>query len=79
MLEELKTTEKVVGVRQIRKAFANGRVKKVFLARDADPALTEPLARECEAAAVSFDYVPTMKQLGAACEISVPAAAAAIV
>ena len=79
MLEELKSTEKVVGVRQIRKAFSAGRVKKVFLAKDADPALTEPLARLCEAASVSFDYVPTMKQLGTACEISVPAAAAAIV
>jgi large subunit ribosomal protein L7A len=79
LLEELKAAEKVVGVRQIRKAFAAGTVKKVFLAKDADPLLTEPLARQCEAAAVSVTYVSTMKQLGAACEISVPAAAAAIV
>ena len=79
MLEELISARKVVGVRQIRKAFAAGTVKKVFLADDADPALTEPLARLCEDSSVDFAYVPTMKQLGTACEISVPAAAAAIV
>lgn len=78
VLDELKTAKKVVGIKQIRKALAAGDVKKVFLAEDADPALTEPVAEQCRELSVTLIFVPTMKQLGAACEISVAAAAAAI-
>ncbi|MBP3411739.1 MAG: ribosomal L7Ae/L30e/S12e/Gadd45 family protein [Oscillospiraceae bacterium] len=79
MLEELKTANKVVGIKQLRKALTSGAAKKVFLAEDADPMLTEPIFRICLETQTNVVYVQTMKQLGAACEISVPAAAAAIV
>lgn len=80
MLDELKTEKKIVGVKQLRKALSNGSsVKKVFLAEDADPLLTEPIAAQCEALHIAVISVPTMKQLGAACSISVEAAAAAII
>ncbi len=79
MLEELRTASKVVGVKQLRKVLAAGEAKTVFLAEDADPLLTEPILRHCEQTNTKVIYVATMKQLGAACEISVPAAAAAIV
>ena len=78
MLDELKTANKVVGIKQIRKAMAAGRVKKVFLAADADPMLTEPIAEQCRARQIDVISVPTMQQLGAACGIPVKAAAAAI-
>ena len=78
MLEELKTANKVVGVKQLRKALNSGEAKKVFIACDADPVLTEPLIKECEKLHVTVVPVPTMKQLGAACSISVDAAVAAI-
>lgn len=78
MLEELRTANKVVGIKQIRKALAAGTAKKVFLADDADPMLTEPVAEECKRLEIAVISVPTMKQLGAACCISVDAAAAAI-
>lgn len=79
LLEELKTEKKIVGVKQLRKALNNGTVKKVFLAEDADPMLTEPIAQQCEALKVTVISVPTMKQLGTACSISVEAAAAALI
>jgi large subunit ribosomal protein L7A len=79
VLEELKTASKVVGIKQLRKALSAGTVTKFFLARDADPMLTEPIEKYCDETRTTVIYVATMKQLGAACEISVPAAAAAIV
>ena len=79
MLSELKTSRKLVGMKQIRRALQEGKVQKVFLAADADPALTEPLAAQCEALGIPVCPVPSMVELGAACEIDVKAAAAAIV
>lgn len=78
MLDELKTANKVVGIKQLRKAIAAGKVRKVFLAADADPMLTEPLAEQCSARKIEVIFVPTMRELGAACGISVNASAAAI-
>ena len=46
MLTELATQEKVVGVKQSRKAIREGRAKRVYLACDADPAITEPGGRQ---------------------------------
>lgn len=79
MLEELKTDRKVVGVKQLRKVLNAGNAKKVFVAMDADPALTEPIVAQCTDSGVAVVRVPTMKQLGEACNISVAAAVAAIV
>ena len=79
MLDELKTAEKVVGIKQLLKALSAGRVKKVFIAADADPMLTGPLAAQCQEANITVVSAATMRQLGEACEISVAAAVAAIV
>ena len=79
MLDELKTAEKVVGIKQLQKALNAGRAKKVFLAADADPALTEPVAASCREAGIEVIMIDTMQRLGAACGIPVSAAAAAIV
>ena len=79
MLDELKSDHKVVGIKQLRRALSNGKAKKVFIAEDADPALTAPIEELCREGHVEMVTVPTMKQLGDACEIPVAAAAAAIV
>lgn len=50
MILELASQEKVVGVKQSRKAIREGRVKRVYLACDADPAITTPVAETCQAA-----------------------------
>ena len=78
MLDELKTQRKVVGMKQLRKALKNGQILRVFLAQDADPRLTDPLAEECTQLNVELIEVPTMKELGTACGIAVGAAAAGI-
>lgn len=78
MLEELKSAKKVVGIKQLRKALNAGSVKKVFIAEDADPLLTDPIAERCRKLDIPVISVPTMKQLGAACSICVGAAVAAI-
>lgn len=79
VLEELKTDRKVVGLKQLRKALGAGSTKKIFVALDADPALTEPIIAQCAASGIAVVWVPTMKQLGEACNISVAAAVAAII
>ena len=37
MLVELHTKDKIVGIKQLRKALAEGRARKVFVAGDAAP------------------------------------------
>ena len=72
MISELASQEKVIGVKQSRKAIREGRAKRVYLACDADPAITEPEA----GIPVETDY--TLSQLGQACRISVGASVVAV-
>ena len=69
----------VVGAKQLRKALVSGRAQHVFLAENADPALTEPIAEMCMDKGVKLTWVPSMADLGRACGIEVGAAAAATV
>ena len=48
-----------------------------YLACDADPALTEPLAQLCRQAGIPVEQGITMSRLGQACRIDVGCAAAA--
>ena len=67
----------VVGAKQIRKSLTSGTARRVYLARNADPALTEPLCALCRQNGVSYAWVKTMKELGEVAGIEVGAAAAA--
>lgn len=78
MLEELTQAPRVVGAKQTRRALSAGQVKKLFLAQDADPALTAPLADLARAAGIPVEVGATMAQLGAACRIAVAAACCAV-
>ena len=69
----------VVGARQLKKAVKAGRATYVFLAENADPAVTEPLEALCAANHIQFTWVPSMAELGRVCGIEVGAAAAAVV
>ena len=44
MLEELKAGSRVVGAKQTRRALKDGRAKRVYMAKDADPRLLQPLS-----------------------------------
>ena len=67
----------VVGIKKKKKALRNGSACCVFLACNADPAITEPLAALCEENNVRLVWVKSMTDLGRACNIEVGAAAAA--
>ena len=69
----------VVGAKQLRKALVTGRANRVFLAENADPALTEPIEAMCLQNQIRCAWVPDMMDLGRACGIDVGAAAAAVV
>ena len=78
MLDELKGARKVIGMKQLRRALGAGSVRKVFLADDADPRLTDPLAELCRSSGVDIERVKSMKELGKAGGIDIGAAAAGI-
>ena len=77
MPNELTNSAKVVGVKQVRRALAKGQVKRLYLARDADPQLTQPLERQGREQGVEVAWADTMKALGRACGIAVGSAVAA--
>ena len=70
-------SKRVVGVKQTRRAIQEGRAIRVYLAADADPMITDPLAALCEAAANPVEGDNTHRELGRATGIAVGAAAVA--
>ena len=77
--EELEKSKFVVGAKQLRKALKNGTARRVYLACNADPAITEPIAALCQTYNVDIAWVRSMTDLGHACGIEVGAAAAAAI
>ena len=69
----------VVGAKQLRKALQKGLAERVFLAENADPAITEPIAEMCRKHHIQITWVRSMAELGRACGIEVGAAAAAVI
>ncbi len=67
----------VAGARQVRRALDAGQVIRLFAAQDADPAVTDPPVRRCGQEGIAVEWLPSMKQLGAKCGLSVAAAVAA--
>lgn len=78
MIAELASQEKVIGVKQSRKAIREGRARRVYLACDADPAITGPVAQSCAEAGIPVDEGYTLVQLGQACRITVGASVVAV-
>ena len=76
---DLSKQQIVVGSKQLKKAVAAGRARYVFLAENADPALTESIALMCRQKNIQIAWVRSMAELGRACGIEVGAAAAAVV
>ena len=77
--EDLSRQRIVVGAKQLRKALKAGAVHQVYLAENADPVITEPLAALCREGSVNVSWVRSMAELGKACGIEVGTAAAAII
>jgi len=77
MLEGLNESA-LVGTKQVLKAAAAGRLSRVYLAEDVDAFLSNKLLTVCRENGVEVITVPTMRELGAACNIDVGAACAGL-
>ena len=78
-LAELVGKQVVVGAKQLRKSLQSGKATFVYLAKNADPAITLPIEEQCKVNRISYAWVGSMQDLGRACGIEVGAAAAAAV
>ena len=78
MLTKLKTQEKVVGAKQVKRALSKSEVEIVFIAKDAEKKVTNEIEKLCESKDVPVEYVEHMEQLGEACGIDINAAVAAL-
>ena len=74
----LDTKNKVVGIKQTKRAVAAGAAATVYLAKDADPKLTEPLRALCQLSGIPVIGDRTMAELGKECAIAVGTAACAL-
>lgn len=71
--------EVIVGTKQTVKALKNGRVKEVFVAKDADLEIIQKVIQAATELQTPIYYVDSMKKLGEACDIEVGASAVAII
>ena len=69
----------VVGAKQLKKALLRRTAKEIYLALDADPIVTGPIADLSRQCGIEPRWVPSKAILGRACGIDVGAAAAAVV
>lgn len=77
--EKVKQASKtIIGTKQAVKAIRAGQVAEVFIARDADSWVTEPVRKLAEELKVPINIVESRKELGKACGIQVGAAVVAI-
>ena len=74
--QDLAGRKLLVGAKQLRKGLQNGTVRQVFLAENADPNVTEPIAQLCAQANIQPVWVRSKAELGRICGIEVDAAAA---
>ncbi len=78
MLSKLQTSEKLVGLKQSKKAIREGLASHAFIAQDAEERIKKPFIELCTENGVGYTLVETMQKLGEACRIDVPTAAAVL-
>jgi len=78
MLIELEISEKLVGIKQSKKAIKDNKAKKVFIASNAQEYILQPIIDDCVANGIPIERVATMAELGKACGIDVGAAIAVL-
>ncbi len=68
----------VVGTREVLRLISKGKAKRVYVAKDADSKVVNPVIEECMRMGIEIEWVSSKKELGRMFGISRPAAAAAI-
>ncbi len=74
----LSSRKKTVGAKQTLKALERGQAKVVFVAKDADRFVVDPILQLGLQKGIPIIQVETMQSLGKACRIEVGCAVAAI-
>ncbi len=77
-LEELAVTGRIVGAAEVRRALAEDRISKLFIASDAGDAFVAPFLKEAACKKIPVDIEEKRKKLGRACAIGCGTAVAAI-
>lgn len=78
MINKLEQNKIVIGRKQTLRALHKDEAEKVYVSKDADFHVTEPIVAVCKELGVEIIYFDNMKELGIACGIDVNAAAAAV-
>ncbi len=78
MVANLKTQNKVVGIKQVKRALTSHEVEILYIANDVDESIREDILDLASENKVQVVELNTMKELGDACGIDVGAATAAL-
>lgn len=78
MLDALKRKDKVVGIKEAKKAAEDNRLESLIVASDADIRVVGQLRRFCEERGIAVHMAESMKQLGKAAGIDVGASVVGI-
>ena len=78
MTTRLNSKNKVVGVKQVKRALNSAEVEAVYVANDAEKKVTSDIVKLCEEKQIQTIYVDSMKKIGKACGIDINAAVAAL-
>nr|WP_297172978.1 ribosomal L7Ae/L30e/S12e/Gadd45 family protein [uncultured Agathobaculum sp.] len=74
MLSQLQTANKVIGVKQSKKAIREGAATLVYIALDAEKRVVGPIYELCSETGTEVNEITTMAELGDAAGINVGAA-----
>lgn len=78
MISRLKTANKVVGIKQVKRALTSHEVDILYLANDADEFIKQQVLELAKDRKIQIIELETMRELGDACGIDVGAATAAL-
>lgn len=79
MIAKLKSDNKVVGAKQVKRALMTSEVELVYIAKDAESKVTDEIIGFCNEKHIQIIQIDNMKILGDACGININAAVAALI
>lgn len=79
MIAKLKSDNKVVGAKQVKRALNTSDVELVYIAKDAEDRVTDEIIEFCNEKQIPVVQIESMRILGDACGININAAVAALI
>lgn len=79
MIAKLKSDNKVVGAKQVKRALITSDVELVYIAKDAEGKVTDEIIGFCNEKQIQIVLIENMRILGDACGININAAVAALI